>query len=63
MSELDYLQLQPIGSSSDDISDEHRKQDEIILKEEIDEDNLENYWNQVVEDIHEDPDWFTFTDE
>ena len=64
MSELNYLQFQPIDdSSSDDIADTHKHQDEIVLDDGIDEDQLEHYWDEVVEDIHQDPDWFTFTDE
>ncbi len=63
MSELNYLQFQPIDPSSDDMSDEHRHQDEIVLDDDIDETKLESYWDHVVQDIHQDPDWFTFTDE
>ena len=63
MSELNYLQFQEIDSSTDDISDKHLHEDEINLNEQIDEDSLESYWEQVVQDIHKDPDWFTFSDE
>ena len=63
MSELNYLKFQKIDPSSDDIDDEHKHQDEIVLDDDIDEDNLESYWDQVVQDIHKDPSWFTFTDE
>lgn len=63
MSELNYMQFQTIDSSSDDIADEHRHQDEIVLDDEIDENTLDGYWDKVVQDIHQDPDWFTFSDE
>lgn len=64
MSLLNHLQFQPIDSSMDDIPDEHRPQDdEITLDSQIDDDSLENYWEKVVGDIHEDPDWFQFADE
>ena len=63
MSLLKYLQFQKIDSSSDDISDNHLPQDEINLKEPVDEGSLEKYWDQVVTDIHGDPDWFTFDKE
>jgi hypothetical protein len=63
MSELNYLEFQPIDPSSDDVSEAHRHQDEIVLDDGIDEDQLEHYWDQVVDDIHQDPDWFTFSDE
>jgi len=64
MSLLNYLQFQEIDSSSDDIPCEHQAQnDDICLVEQIDEDSLENFWEQVVDDIHKDPDWQTFSDE
>ena len=63
MSELNYLQFQPIDSSSDDTSSGQQKDEDIILDEQIDENSLENYWDEVVQDIHQDPDWFTFADE
>jgi len=64
MSLLNHLQFQPIDSSSDDIPDEHRPQnDDITLDGQVDDDSLENYWEKVVEDIHQDPDWFLFADE
>jgi hypothetical protein len=63
MSLLNYLQFQKIDQSSDDISDEHRPQDDIALDEPVDEASLEKFWEQVVEDIHEDPEWFSFDNE
>jgi hypothetical protein len=64
MSELNYLEFQPIDDqSSDDISDSHKHQDEIVLDDGIDEAQLDHYWDEVVQDIHQDPDWFTFSDE
>lgn len=63
MSELNYLVFQPIDATSDDISDAHRHQDEIVLGDDIDENSLESYWDKVVQDIHQDPNWFTFDDE
>jgi len=62
MSELNYLEFQRIDASSDDMSDSHRSQDNIILGD-IDEKSLESYWEKVVQDIHQDPDWFTFSDD
>ena len=63
MSLLNYLQFQEIDSSSDDIPDSHREQDDIFLDEPFDESSLENFWEQVVQDIHDDPEWFSFADE
>jgi len=55
MSLLKYLQFQEIDSSSDDIPDTHRQQDDILLDESVDEGSLEQFWEQVVQDIHDDP--------
>lgn len=63
MSLLNYLQFQEIDQSLDDIPAEHRTQDDISLDEPIDENSLEGFWNQVVEDIHSDPEWFSFDNE
>lgn len=64
MSLLDYLQFQEIDDeSSDDIADEHRfHDDDIELDEQVDEESLDEFWDKVVRDIHEDPEWFTFAD-
>jgi len=62
MSLLNYLQFQKIDELSDDIPDEHCPQDDIVLEEQLDEGSLEHFWEQVVEDIHTDPEWFTFAD-
>jgi len=65
MSLLNYLQFQPIDSESDqdEISDEHKLRQEIVLEEQIDEEELDQFWTKVEEDIHEDPEWFTFSGE
>ncbi len=63
MSLLNYLQFQEIDDSSDDIPDEHNvKDDDIELDEQVDEHSLEEFWDKVVRDIHDDPEWFTFAD-
>lgn len=62
MTLLKYLQLQEIDSA-DDMADTHRVQDDIALDEQVDEASLEHFWDEVVDDIHHDPEWFTFADE
>lgn len=62
MSLLNYLQFQEIDATSDEMPDQHRVQDDILL-DDIDEQSLEDFWDQVVQDIHNDPDWFSFTKE
>ena len=60
MSLLNFLQFQEIDSSPDDIPEEHRVQDDIFLDDALDEQSLEMFWDSVVQDIHNDPDWFSF---
>jgi len=64
MSLLKFLQFQPIDPSSDadEINDAHKQRQEINLNEQVDEDKLEAFWDKVVQDIHEDPEWFNFSD-
>jgi len=63
MSLLNYLQFQEIDSTLDDISKENMLQDEINLDEQLDEGSLEVFWDKVVDDIHKDPEWFSFAEE
>ncbi|PKL31703.1 hypothetical protein CVV43_01075 [Candidatus Saccharibacteria bacterium HGW-Saccharibacteria-1] len=65
MSLLNYLQLQEIDDFPDDEMADFRRpeDDDISLDDQLDETSLENYWEQVVDDIHEDPEWSTFADE
>jgi len=65
MSLLKYLQFQPIdpASDQDEIPEEHKIRQEIKLDEQINDQDLEKYWEEVVKDIHEDPEWFTFSGE
>lgn len=61
MSLLNHLEFQPIDRFSE-IPDSHTHDfgDDIDLTESIDDDKLEKFWDQVVSDIHDDPEWFTF---
>jgi hypothetical protein len=65
MSLLKFLQFQPIdpASDQDEIDEDHKIRQEIKLDEQLDDQDLEKYWSDVVRDIHEDPEWFTFSDE
>lgn len=65
MSLLKFLQFQPIdpASDQDEIDEDHKIRQEIQLDEQLDDQDLEKYWEDVVEDIHKDPEWFTFSDE
>ena len=51
-------------TSSGEVYVKHRNHDDdIILSEQLDEGSLEKFWDQVVQDIHRDPEWFSFADE
>ncbi len=67
MSELQYLQLQPVEPNDDGTStsplDDYARDDNITLDDDIDEDELEESWDHIVQDIEKDPDWFNFSDE
>ena len=63
MSLLNYLQFQPIDdATSDDISENHRAIDEIDLSDQIDEQSLEAFWNEVSSDLHSGAD-ITYSDQ
>ncbi|HPF31312.1 MAG TPA: hypothetical protein PLO25_03340 [Candidatus Saccharibacteria bacterium] len=55
-SEIDEYYFDKKSSSS-------KSDDEIRLDEQIDEGSLDSFWDNVVKDIHKDPEWFTFSDE
>ena len=63
MTLLKHLQFQQIGNSDDDIPEDHRPEEGINLKEQIDEKKLENYWTEVVDDLEKDPNWFKFSND
>lgn len=65
MSLLNYLQFQPIDSNDENSADlppEHRMAEKLDLKENIDEKDLDAFWDEVEKDIHNDPEWFNFSD-
>lgn len=67
MSELKYLQLQPVEPNDDGTSDspldDYAQDDPINLDDDIDEQALEDAWTDIVHDIEKDPKWFKFSDE
>lgn len=62
MSLIKYVEFQPIDHLSDPIPDNHTNFDDINLNEQIDEKSLEKFWDEVIEDIHKDPEWYSFND-
>lgn len=65
MSLLTHLQFQTIDPDSDidEIAPEHQNAQQIDLHEQVDEASLEVFWNEVEQDIHNDPEWFTFSND
>lgn len=65
MSILNNLQYQPIQSDLPDDADFNAPStdDTISLSGDVDERELEQFWDHVVEDVEHDPDWFTFSEE
>lgn len=59
MSYLNHLIFQPIDRFSE-VPDSHSSSDNIDLDDPVDDASLEKFWDQVVDDIHQDPEWFTF---
>jgi hypothetical protein len=66
MSLLQYLKPQPVepnnDGSDDSPLDAYSPDETISLDNYIDESELENEWNQIVQDIEKDPEWFNFSD-
>ncbi len=61
MSFLNHLVFQPIDKYTDtDVA--HVQADNIDLNEPVDDASVENYLNQMVQDVREDPEWFNFDD-
>lgn len=61
MSLLNHLQFQEIEASDEQVAFD--QDDEIRLSDRIDEEQLDAFWNHVVDDIHKDPSWFEFGEE
>lgn len=66
MSLLQYLKLQPLEPNDDGTSDSpldsYTQDENISLDDDLDEQALEEAWNNIVKDIEKDPEWFNFSD-
>lgn len=65
MNFLNKQQLQP--EEIDNISDKsklpsEKNNDNFDLKEQIDENELDSFWENVEKDIQNDPEWFNFSE-
>lgn len=59
MSFLNHLEFQPIDKYTD-TEDSHLSTDKIDLNEPVDDASVENYLNQMVQDVRDDQEWFNF---
>jgi hypothetical protein len=66
MSLLQYLKLQPLEPNDDGTSDSpldsYAQDENITLDDDLDEQMLADEWNNIVNDIEHDPEWFHFSD-
>jgi hypothetical protein len=64
MSILRKLQFSPVeNSQEEDVRLPSRKSDDNFdLHEQINESDLDDFWNNVEKDIQQDPEWFKFTE-
>jgi hypothetical protein len=66
MSILQFLQLQPVEPSDDDTVsplDEYVHDETIDLNDDIDESVLDQEWDMVINDLKQDPEKLTFSDQ
>lgn len=59
---VQFEKIDPLGDGLDDDIAAERREEVITLEDHPDETALEKYWQFVEEDIHKDPEWFTFAD-
>lgn len=61
-----HLAFQPIDPLADglgdDIAAEAREAESIELTEQLDG-SLAQRWDEILDDVHKDPDWFTFAED
>ncbi len=63
MSLLHFLQLQPVEDDESSELDTYAQDESITLQElPEDEERLEQFWESVSADIHQDPEWFNFAE-
>lgn len=60
MAQITNLQLQQISIVDDDFSCEYVSPDGIILCEQADDGSIEQFWDNIVDDVRKDPTWLTF---
>ena len=60
---LSLARIDPLGAGlAEEIAAEQRESDAITLEESPDGNVLSEQWQHVVEEVEQDPEWFTFAD-
>ena len=61
---LAFQPVDPLGDGlGDDIAKEQSEPEATAFQEDLDAGNLTTFWDKVEQDVQQDPEWFTFTDE
>lgn len=60
---LAFQPVDPLGDGlGDEIAHEQRESEAILLEEQLD-DQLASKWDEILNDVHQDPDWFDFAND
>jgi hypothetical protein len=60
---LAFQPVDPLGDGlGDEIEAEQHEKEAIVLEEQLDG-SLANSWEQILDDVKHDPDWFQFTED
>jgi hypothetical protein len=63
-SKLAFQPVDPLGDGlGDDIAKEQSEPEAEAFQEDIDAGNLTNFWEKVEQDVQQDPEWYTFTED
>lgn len=61
---LQFQPVDPLGDGlGDDIAHEQSEPGAAEFQQDIDGNNLTDFWNKVEDDVKKDPDWFTFSED
>jgi len=61
---LSFSQVDPLGGGlAEEIAAEQAEPDAITLEESLDAQLIADQWNQAVEELEKDPDWFNFSND
>lgn len=59
-----FKKIDPLGDGlREEIQQEQREPEAILLEDSVDEGQLSDYWQSVEADIQQDPEWFKFTED